>query len=579
MRKRVWIGVLVGAALLFTLVLFSTRHVVASSGDLVIYQVQPEGAVAVGSATAARQELAIIYNNSSQPVDVTNWCLSYSSSSDATKTQLGCLAPPNSGTRIWLDGTSYFRLATSDFVVAHPGFSPDVVFSSAMAQTSGHVRLLNGTGGEVDRLGWGTASQPETAATPTALTTKLHQRKAVSSGSSMLQDTDNNAVDFSAEVLSSLPASGLYEEFTPTDVCPNLSGLQTTMPPGYLADADGNCQLDVCANLDGLQVSVPSGYQSSDGENCNLIPLENAQLLITELLPNATSTDTGNEFIEIYNPNNRPINLSGYKLQLGPDFTETYVLPDQIMAAGTYLAFSDTQTGLTLPNSTAILRLVAPSGDVVSLTASYDQPGDNNAWALVDGFWQYTNQPTPGNPNLPMLTNSTEGSGSDTTSDLVPCRADQERNPDTNRCRLIQAAAASLVGCGPGQERNPATNRCRSLLTATNDLVPCKEGQERNPDTNRCRSIESTASALVPCAAGQERNPDTNRCRKSTGSGATGIAGVKDVASGSIGGSPKWLLAGLAVVAALGYAAYEWRQEFLTLLSKSKSRVTGLMTK
>ena len=38
---------------------------------------------------------------------------------------------------------------------------------------------------------------------------------------------------------------------------------------------------------------------------------------------------------------------------------------------------------------------------------------------------------------------------------------------------------------------------------------PCKAGQERNPQTGRCRKSPK------PCKAGQERNPQTGRCRKS----------------------------------------------------------------
>lgn len=544
------------------------KAVLAGNGP-VIYQLQTSGGVGL-----ATQEFVSIYNNSDQPVDVTSWCVVYTAA-----TTLGCVAKPDANTTVMLPARKAMTLASSPFIAAH-AFAPDITFSAGMADTDRYVRLLNGQSMEIDRLGWGAASLADGEGTAAAShgSGKVLQRLAASGQE--LKDTNNNATDFAAVPLILPPASGLYEVYTPSDVCPNLDGLQITVPPGYLVDGAGNCQPDVCANLDGLQLTVPAGYERLDGENCTLIPLENAVLTITELLPNATSYDTGNEFIEIYNPNNRPINLSGYTIQLGPEFTKVYVLSDQIIAAGTYLVFSDTQTGLILPNSSASLRLVAPSGDVVSLTASYEQPGDNSAWGLIDGFWQYTNQPTPGAANLSSLSaddDQAEETNSSGSSALVPCRADQERNPDTNRCRLIATAAASLVACGPGQERNPATNRCRSLLIATNDLVPCKEGQERNPETNRCRSIASTANALVPCAAGQERNPETNRCRKSTGSGATGIAGVKDVDSGSMASQPKWLLVGLAVIAAVGYALYEWRQEMLGLLGKTRAKLTQAM--
>jgi hypothetical protein len=66
-----------------------------------------------------------------------------------------------------------------------------------------------------------------------------------------------------------------------------------------------------------------------------------------------------------------------------------------------------------------------------------------------------------------------------------------------------------------------------------------------------------------PCAAGQERNPETNRCRKIAGAAAQAAVDVRDVAATSAGGVIGWWLAGIAGAGALGYAAFEWRQEIL----------------
>jgi hypothetical protein len=52
------------------------------------------------------------------------------------------------------------------------------------------------------------------------------------------------------------------------DLCPNLSGVQTTMPYGY-QDLNGQCvQTDVCSNISGAQVSVPIGYTAT-GSICD----------------------------------------------------------------------------------------------------------------------------------------------------------------------------------------------------------------------------------------------------------------------------------------------------------------------
>ncbi len=51
------------------------------------------------------------------------------------------------------------------------------------------------------------------------------------------------------------------------DVCPNIPGLQTTVPAGYSLQ-NGQCiqdPVDVCPNIDGLQTTVPSGYILQNG--------------------------------------------------------------------------------------------------------------------------------------------------------------------------------------------------------------------------------------------------------------------------------------------------------------------------
>jgi uncharacterized repeat protein (TIGR01451 family) len=61
----------------------------------------------------------------------------------------------------------------------------------------------------------------------------------------------------------------------PDDVCPNIDGVQESVPQGMIKDGQGNCvpppPADVCPNLDGVQEHVPDGYQLVDGQ-CVVIP-------------------------------------------------------------------------------------------------------------------------------------------------------------------------------------------------------------------------------------------------------------------------------------------------------------------
>ncbi len=501
------------------------------------------GHVKTGESSALSREFVSIYNNSEEPIDVTDWCIYYASASDATKTKLACLEAPADNIRLMLSAFSYATFASSEFVSATPGLIPDAIFTSGMAASGGHIRLHDKDAIEIDKLGWGTATSPEGVAVAPYPSGSVFERKKINDVQ-FLQDNNDNSTDFTSVILSIIPNSGIVEEEVLVDVCANIDGVQTTVPDDYFL-VGGECAQDVCDNIAGLQAIIPSGYESLDGENCTekVVVLESSILTITELLPNVSSTDTGKEYIEIYNPNPKAIQLEGYKLQLGPAYSKIYVLENRLLDPFSYVTFSDLLSKLTLPNSSASVRLIAPAGNAVSETAVYDSPEDDEAWALINDVWQFTNRPTPDSANMiSLFTEEVASTGGD--SELKPCEA--------------------------GQERNPTTNRCRSIAQ-TDSLVPCKAGQERNPETNRCRAFADTASALTSCDPGEERNPETNRCRKITAVGEVASAKVTDVPT-STKNKNNYVVFGLIVGALLIYAVYEWRSEISRLLSRLRAR-------
>lgn len=564
---------------------FSSMYVAqAASVSVMISQVQTGGS---GTGTAG-QEFVELYNRGMQDVDVTGWCATYSSAADGSPSTIACISAPDGTTRVWLKAGMYATFVSPDYKNA-TGFGGDGLFTYAggMAGTGGHLRLLDGSKNEVDRLGWGTASHSEGASAPAPAGGKVLQRNGLGG---MLQDTDDNAADF-AVAAPTMHAGGLYEVMTIVDVCPNLDGAQAAVPDGLIVDAsgvcvvppphdecpnvagmqadvpygnakdgDGNCVYDACVNIDGVQAVIPDGYESLDSYDCTL---QSYTIELTELLPNPAGADSGNEFAELYNPNPFPVKLSGYIVQFGANFEKSYNVPGYLLQPGEYVAFGNQDIGYTLVNSQSRVRLVAPAGVTVSETPLYANPPDGQSWALIDGVWQYTNRSTPGAANLA----SAEDEVSDTAATASACPAGKYRNPLTNRCRNIEADAAVIAACDVDQYRNPETGRCKKIATV-GGLTPCKDGQYRSEETNRCRNIEAASANLTPCKEGQERNPDTNRCRNvaatSVPNAAFAVQPVADSAKAFVGW---WALGGVGV-AALGYAGWEWRREVLNVIRK-----------
>lgn len=469
--------------------------------SLVISELQTSGTSA--NATNGRLEFVELRNPTAAPLDVRGWQLNYfGGTGDITGMPTRLLAT--------LQGTvpagGFVLVASPDFAVANPGLDVDLSFDAAstttstsgwLAQGGGAIQLADAGSATRDAVSWGTAKQ-------------------------------NDLWWRSPEI----PAGSSIQRILPGDPAFTTDGVFTA--PDAPSPQGGDLQ------------APPQPQSACTG------------LTLSELLPNASGPDTGHEFIELFNPTAEAVSLLGCSLRLG-DTGKLFALPNESLAPSTYRAFSDSETGITLPNATGETVWLLSANEEQSIHYP-DNLADNTAWALIDSTWQATLQPTPGAPNV--LSTDSGGLGAGPSADEpTPCPAGKERNPDTNRCRTIATTANAVQPCQAGQVRNAATNRCRSVLAAsTSALTPCKPGQERNPDTNRCRSVATASSDLKPCAPGQERNPTTNRCRKSastasfakTQNGTTGISTASKVG---------WWLAGLAVATAAGYGVYEWRTD------------------
>jgi hypothetical protein len=294
----------------------------------------------------------------------------------------------------------------------------------------------------------------------------------------------------------------------------------------------------------GVACEQPEAPQTTE---CEVVEL-------SEIMPNPSGVDTGQEYIELFNPTSRAVSLRGCSLIVGSSKQDlTGEIPPGYKIV----------TGSTLPNAAGGTVQLTSATTEQSVTYPADL-ADDEAWALIGGMWQITNQPTPNLPNLPSVVTAKP------TSDpsLQPCGEGKYRNPETNRCKTIEDEGPAP--CAPGQVRNPETNRCRKLSASSlTSLKPCEPGQVRNPETNRCRKTGSSSATLKPCAPGQERNSETNRCRKVAGA-STNQASVNSSKPQNNATKISYGLFALLAVVVLGYGAYEYRTEFANLFSRLK---------
>lgn len=126
---------------------------------------------------------------------------------------------------------------------------------------------------------------------------------------------------------------------------------------------------------------------------------------MSEIFPNPASpkTDADDEFVELYNPNNKPFDLTGFTIQTGSTTSSTrrnFELPKgTLIPAKSFKALYSKQTGLQINNTGGQVWLLDPFGTVIAKTDPYSKPKEGAAWATARGKWYFTVTPTPGAAN------------------------------------------------------------------------------------------------------------------------------------------------------------------------------------
>lgn len=112
-----------------------------------------------------------------------------------------------------------------------------------------------------------------------------------------------------------------------------------------------------------VEVKPDPSSQASNQPNTQWY--DGSKLMITGALPNPVGTDTGKEWIEIKNLEDRAVDLRGWKLAVGETSIQSYLLPGSIGPKETLRMF-DSELKFKLPNTSSKLQLMTPSGIALS---------------------------------------------------------------------------------------------------------------------------------------------------------------------------------------------------------------------
>lgn len=201
--------------------------------------------------------------------------------------------------------------------------------------------------------------------------------------------------------LEKIKAQGLACVDCPTSTTTQgITQPQTTTPATTSQSSEGQYLED------GLPADA--SFQAMQAGTPNIVAYPGG-ILINEIMPSPQGSDAENEWIELFNSNNFPVDLSDWQIKDKIGSTKTYTFSQAIMNPNGFFVLKRPESKITLQNTEDGLILLDPTGKVVDevdyASAKTGQSycrTENNAWA-----WSTT--PTPNSYNAITLEKVSSG--------------------------------------------------------------------------------------------------------------------------------------------------------------------------
>jgi lamin tail-like protein len=305
---------------------------------------------------------------------------------------------------------------------------------------------LSSTAGRVEVLDFGGSGSGSSA--PVLQDYAGWSKKDVDGAQTLPEDTDaflqRAPTDANDNPLVTAPGDGSWQSVKPDSTNPcELVGV------GSANDDTGSVPTGLSQLLPSTEPPVTIVGAISEGQPTApppMLPAADIGLMaptVTELLPNpaGTGNDSADEFIELYNPNAKAFDLSGFSLQTGMASLHTFKFASGTsLPAKGFKAFYSAETGLSLSNGGGQAKLLDPFGNSISATAVYGTAKDGTAWALGKGKWYWTTMPTPSKANIIKEPPSK-------VSKKASSKASSKKSPKTSggKVRTTNTASASTA--------------------------------------------------------------------------------------------------------------------------------------
>ncbi|OGZ35410.1 MAG: hypothetical protein A3A94_00505 [Candidatus Portnoybacteria bacterium RIFCSPLOWO2_01_FULL_43_11] len=403
----------------------------AENDHLLIVEVQIAG-------EKANNDFIKIYNPTDSDLDISGYKLRKRSSTGG-----------ESSIRVFPEGSviktkDYFLWANSS-----DGYAVSIsanTESTATLAKDNSVALLNSEGNIIEAVAWGISENPFVEGSPFPQNPDQNQKLERKKSDSIYEDSNNNSQDFylnppsqdSEEEIppqeeaqtgglssSSTPSSD-YSKAAPQNQAPKaqagedkiaLVGQEIIFDGSLSSDSDNNpltffWNFGQGKTIQGAKATTTYPYPGqyiatlkvSDGslENTDqiLIVIYPTRVLVSEFLADPEGKDEEGEWLEIYNPSDFWVDLSGWQLDDKEGGSKPFKIPEStFIKSKSYLVFSREITKIALNNDTDEARILFPGGEISdALLYQDDKEGRAGARKGEDIFW--TEVLTPGFANF-----------------------------------------------------------------------------------------------------------------------------------------------------------------------------------
>jgi len=180
--------------------------------------------------------------------------------------------------------------------------------------------------------------------------------------------------------------------------------------PGMLNSVPTTTPFEIVSSQTGVSTTptssptkIPETVATGPAVNYATNQVADAEIEITEILPNPKGSDAAGEFIELFNAGSAAVDLTGWKMVVGE---HQYIITastsrSNILQSRLYLTLWRGESKLVLPNDQGQVLLYSPEKTIPRQVVSYEKAPDGKSFAKNDlSEWRWSEQATPGSSNV-----------------------------------------------------------------------------------------------------------------------------------------------------------------------------------